>query len=88
MQDFVDWLTPLAISHFGGSTLSWISQLFDSYIETLINVLPSPNEDDSLTDPKESTHFKAETDAQQLALLGTAFTVADESLPITVSKIF
>ncbi|XP_068654529.1 exocyst complex component EXO84C isoform X2 [Aristolochia californica] len=88
VTEIVEPLTPLAISHFGGAILNRLSQLFDKYIETLIKVLPSPSEDDNLSDLKEPMHFRAETDAQQLALLGTAFTVADELLPMAVSKIF
>ncbi|KAG9439512.1 hypothetical protein H6P81_019677 [Aristolochia fimbriata] len=88
VTEIVEPLTPLAISHFGGAILQRLSQLFDKYIDTLIKVLPSPSEDDSLSELKEPMHFRAETDAQQLALLGTAFTVADELLPLAVSKIF
>lgn len=89
LQDVLDPLTPTVILHFGGTILSRLLQLFDKYVEKLIRALPVPSEDDSLLDPKEeSTELHAETDAQQLALIGTAFTVADELLPMAVSKIF
>lgn len=84
----MEQLTRLTIVHFGGSTLIRISKLFDNYVDALIKALPSPSEDDSLTELKEAIPYRAETDSQQLALLGTAFTVADELLPMVVSRIW
>ncbi|OVA11822.1 hypothetical protein BVC80_633g19 [Macleaya cordata] len=88
VNDIVEQLTPLAIAHYGGNILNRISQLFDKYIDALMKSLPGPSEDDNLIEHKEVINFRAETDAQQLALLGTAFTVADELLPMAVSKIW
>ncbi|KAH7679146.1 Exocyst complex subunit protein [Dioscorea alata] len=87
VEDILEQLTPLAVSHFGGTILHKLLQLFDKYVETLIKALP-PSEDDTPIEHKEIIHFRAETDAQQLALLGTAFTVADELLPMAVSRTF
>lgn len=84
----MDQLTPMAVIHFGGTILNKILQVFDRYIETLIKALPGPSEDDSLMESKDSLNFRAETDAQQVALLGSAFTVADELLPMAVLKTF
>ncbi|KAF6140290.1 hypothetical protein GIB67_000338 [Kingdonia uniflora] len=72
-----DILPPQIISHF-----------FDEYVEILIKALPGPSEDENLAENKEFIYYKAETDSQQLALLGTAFTVADELLPMDVSRIW
>ncbi|XP_059625167.1 exocyst complex component EXO84C isoform X2 [Cornus florida] len=88
IKDLVEQLTPPAILHFGGNILTRISQLFDKYVDTLIKALPGPSEDDNLTELKEVVPFRAETDSQQLALLGTAFTVAEELLPMVVSRIW
>ncbi|KAF8413435.1 hypothetical protein HHK36_001418 [Tetracentron sinense] len=87
-KDIVEQLTLVAISHFGGTILTRISQLFDKYVDALIKTLPGPSEDDNLMEHKEVIPFRAETDAQQLALLGSAFTVADELLPMAVSRIW
>ncbi|KAI3891850.1 hypothetical protein MKW92_010558 [Papaver armeniacum] len=76
VNDIVEQLTLAAIDQYGGNILNRISQLFDKYVDALIKFLP------------EVLTFRAETDAQQLALLGTAFTVADELLPMAVSKIW
>ncbi|KAI7733199.1 hypothetical protein M8C21_006163 [Ambrosia artemisiifolia] len=87
-KDIVDQLTRLVILHFGGNVLARILQLFDQYMDELIKALPEPSEDDSLVELKEAVPFRAETDSQQLALLGTAFTIAEELLPMVMSKIW
>ncbi|KAF9587444.1 hypothetical protein IFM89_002625 [Coptis chinensis] len=88
VRDIVEQLTPFAITHFGGTILTRISHLFDKYVDALIKALPGPSEDDNLTEHKEVLNFRVETDAQQLSLLGTAFTVADDLLPMAVSRIW
>lgn len=88
VNDVLDQITSMAILHFGGVILNKLVQLFDRYVETLIKVLPGPSEEDNLLDSKEPVEFKAESDAQQLTLIGTAYTVADELLPTAVSKFF
>ncbi|KAJ0980798.1 hypothetical protein J5N97_009053 [Dioscorea zingiberensis] len=88
VEDILEQFTPMTVSHFGGTILHNLLQLFDKYVETLIKALPGPSEDDTLTEHKEAIHFRAETDSQQLALLGTAYTVADELLPMAVSRTF
>lgn len=87
VKDIVEQLTHLVILHFGGNILTRISQLFDKYVDVLIKAIPSTSEDEDLTDLKD-VPFRAETDSQQLALLGTAFTIAEELLPMVVSKIW
>ncbi|KAJ6827452.1 exocyst complex component EXO84C [Iris pallida] len=88
VMDILEPITAMVVLHFGGIILNRLLQLFDKYVEKLIKALPGPSEDDNLMEQKESIELRAETDAQQLALLGTAFTVADELLPIAVTKIF
>ncbi|KAH6756954.1 LOW protein: exocyst complex component-like protein [Perilla frutescens var. hirtella] len=88
VKEIVEQLTRLVILHFGGNILTRISQLFDKYVEVLVKSLTGPTEDDNLTELKEPIPFKAETDSQQLALLGTAFTIAEELLPMVMSKIW
>uniref|UniRef100_A0A1D1XL22 Exocyst complex component 8 n=2 Tax=Anthurium amnicola TaxID=1678845 RepID=A0A1D1XL22_9ARAE len=86
--DILEQLTPMAILHFGANILNRLLVLFDKYVESLTKALPGPSEDDCTIEQKESVDLRVETDAQQLALLGTAFTVADEMLPAAVSRIF
>ena len=88
VQEIAEQLTRLVILHFGGNILTRISELFDKYVEVLIKSLTGATEDDNLTDLKEHVPFNAETDSQQLALLGTAFTIVEELLPMVVSRIW
>ncbi|MBA0748093.1 hypothetical protein Gogos_004945, partial [Gossypium gossypioides] len=88
ISDILEQLTPLVVSHFGGNVLPRILQLFDKYMDALIRALPGPSDDDSLTELKETIPFRAETDSEQLAILGIAFTIMDELLPIMVVKIW
>ncbi|KAF6169276.1 hypothetical protein GIB67_013706 [Kingdonia uniflora] len=80
VKDTMQQLTPEVIFHFGATILTKISHFFDEYVEILIKALPGPSEDENLAENKELVYYKAETDSQQLALLGTAFTIADELL--------
>lgn len=84
----MEQLTYLFIQHFGGNILIRISQLFDNYVDALIKALPGSTDDDNPIELKEAVPFRAETDSQQLALLGTAFTIAEELLPMVVSRIW
>ncbi|KAG6398153.1 hypothetical protein SASPL_139608 [Salvia splendens] len=88
VKEIAEQLTRLVILHFGGNILTRISELFDKYVEVLIKSLTGATEDDNLTDLKEHVPFNAETDSQQLALLGTAFTIVEELLPMVVSRIW
>ncbi|OIV93320.1 hypothetical protein TanjilG_23092 [Lupinus angustifolius] len=84
VEEILEQLTPLASLHFGGSVLSRISQLFDKYMDVLIKALPGPSDDDILPGLKEAVPFRAETDSEQLAILGIAFIILDELLPNTI----
>ncbi|KAJ6671899.1 EXOCYST COMPLEX COMPONENT 8 [Salix viminalis] len=78
VEDILSQLTPMAVLHYGANVLTRISQLFDKYMDMLFKSLPGPSDDDNLTELKEVIHFRAETDSEQLALLGLAFTILDE----------
>ncbi|KAK7368284.1 hypothetical protein VNO80_10309 [Phaseolus coccineus] len=84
VEEILEQLTPLASLHFGGNVLNRISQLFDKYMDALIRALPGPSDDDNLPELKEAVLFRAETDSEQLAILGIAFTILDELLPNAV----
>uniref|UniRef100_A0A7C8YXS6 Exocyst component Exo84 C-terminal domain-containing protein n=1 Tax=Opuntia streptacantha TaxID=393608 RepID=A0A7C8YXS6_OPUST len=88
VKEIVELLMPPVIIHFGGRVLSRISHLFDNYVDLLTKALPSPSEDDGVTELKEALPYKAETDSQQLTLLGVAYSVVDELLPMAVSRIW
>lgn len=88
VEDILEQLTPLTILHFGGNILSRIGQLFDKYMDALIKALPGPSDDDNLTELKEFVSFRAETDSEQLAILGVAFTILEELLPNAVMNLW
>ncbi|KAF9671864.1 hypothetical protein SADUNF_Sadunf12G0094400 [Salix dunnii] len=88
VEDILSQLTPMAVLHFGANVLTRISQLFDKYMDMLFKSLPGPSDDDNLTELKEVIQFRAETDSEQLALLGLAFTILDELLPLAVMKVW
>ncbi|KAL3610693.1 hypothetical protein D5086_001713 [Populus alba] len=88
IEDILAQLTPMAVTHFGANVLTRISQLFDKYMDMLIKSLPGPSDDDNLTELKEVIHFRAKTDSEQLALLGLAFTILDELLPLAIIKVW
>lgn len=87
-KDIVEQLSYLFIVNFGGNLLVRISQLFDNYVDALIKTLPGPSEDENLVELKEAVPFRTETDSEQLALLGSAFTIAEELLPMVVSRLW
>ncbi|KAJ8758611.1 hypothetical protein K2173_000332 [Erythroxylum novogranatense] len=88
IEEILSQLTPLAVVHFGANVLTRISQLFDKYMDALIKSLPGPSDDDNFTEVKEILYFRAETDSEKLALLGIAFTILDELLPLAVAQVW
>ncbi|GLJ21307.1 hypothetical protein SUGI_0391490 [Cryptomeria japonica] len=87
VQDIAKCMTLFACVHFGGSILNGLTCLFDSYIDTCIRAIPCPSEDENNMDFRDNSNFIwAETEAQQLALLGNASALADELIPLSVSK--
>lgn len=84
----MEQLTPSTILHFGGNILSRTGQLFDKYMDVLIKALPEPSDDDNLTELKDVVFHRAETDSEQLSILGIAFTIMDELLPNTVIAVW
>ncbi|KAJ6889191.1 exocyst complex component EXO84C [Populus alba x Populus x berolinensis] len=72
---------------------SWFSSVIDILAQlTPMAVLHfganAPLMMDNLTELKEVIQFRAETDSEQLALLGLAFTILDELLPLAVMKVW
>lgn len=88
VQDIVECLTPFTIVHFGGSILNGLACLFDSYINTCMGAIPCTSEDENSTEFRDNSNLIcAETEAQQLALLGNASALADELIPLSISKV-
>ncbi|CAN8294478.1 unnamed protein product [Cochlearia groenlandica] len=89
VQEILEQLTHLVVSHFGESVLTRILQLYDKYIDYLIKALPGHADEDGLPELQDNTILaRAETDSEQLALLGAAFTILDELLPTSLVKVW
>ncbi|ESQ35841.1 hypothetical protein EUTSA_v10006875mg [Eutrema salsugineum] len=89
VQDILEQLTHLVVLHFGESVLTRILQLYDKYIDFLIKALPGHADEDGLPELQDNTILaRAETDSEQLALLGAAFTILDELLPKSLVKVW
>ncbi|XP_018441203.1 exocyst complex component EXO84C [Raphanus sativus] len=89
VQDILEQLTHVAVLHFGESVLARVLQLYDKYIDFLIKALPGHADEDGLPELQDHTILtRAETDSEQLALLGAAFTILDELLPKSLVKVW
>lgn len=88
MQDFFEDVGPLLSMQLGGSTLDGILKVFNSYINLLINALPSSMEDEANLEGSTNKIVRiAETESQQLALLANASLLAEELLPRAAMKL-
>lgn len=76
----------MAILHFRPIIMRKIHQLFDKYVDVMIKSIPILSEDGTIIYPKEPIHFKAKTERQQLALLSSISAIADDLLPMAISK--
>ncbi|XP_077219648.1 exocyst complex component EXO84B-like [Tasmannia lanceolata] len=77
VQDFFEDVGPLLSMQLGDSTLEGLLQVFNAYVNLLIN---------ALEDEYEGS-VKAHTEAQQIALLANASLLADELLPRAAMKL-
>lgn len=72
----------------GGSTMDGLLKVFNSYINLLINALPSSMEDETYLDgPVNKLVQIAETETQQLSLLANASLLAEDLLPRAAMKL-
>ncbi|KAF3793669.1 Exocyst complex component [Nymphaea thermarum] len=86
VQDFCEDVAPLLSMQLGNTTLEGLFQVFDSYINLLINALPGSMEDDGGGAGNKIVKM-ADTEAQQIALLANASLLADELLPRAAMKL-
>ncbi|KAL4193679.1 hypothetical protein AMTRI_Chr06g177940 [Amborella trichopoda] len=87
VQDFFEDVGPLLSMQLGGQTLDGLAQVFNSYVNLLINALPGTMEEDGEIDSGNKIVRMAETEAQQIALLANASLLADELLPRAALKL-
>lgn len=88
VQDFFEDVGPLLSMQLGGPTLEGLFQVFNSYVNLLINALPGSMDDEgNLEGPGNKIVRMAETETQQMALLANASLLADELLPRAAMKL-
>lgn len=88
MQEFLENVGPLERLQLDGSTLEGVLQVFNSYVNLLINALPSSmDNEENLEIYGNKIVRTAETEAQQVALLANASLLADELLPRAAMKL-
>ena len=88
MQEFLENVGPLESLQLDGSTLEGVLQVFNSYVNLLINALPSSMDDEENMEIYGNRIVRmAETEAQQIALLANASLLADELLPRAAMKL-
>lgn len=88
VQEFFEDVAPLLSMQLGGQTLDGLAQVFNSYINLLIKALPGSIEEDGGMEVSGNKIVRvAETETQQLALLGNAAALADELLPRAALKL-
>lgn len=87
-QEFLEDVCLLESLQLDVSTLEGVLQVFNSYVNLLINALPSSmdNEEDTEVYANKIVRM-AETEAQQIALLANASLLADELLPRAAMKL-
>ncbi|XP_062111759.1 exocyst complex component EXO84A [Humulus lupulus] len=87
VQDFIEDAGPLESLQMDNLTLEGMLQVFNSYVNLLINALPGSIENDNLEGFGNKIVKLAETEAQQIALLANASVLADEILPRAALKL-
>ncbi|XP_048136897.1 exocyst complex component EXO84A [Rhodamnia argentea] len=88
VQEFVEDVSPLESLQLEGPTLEGLLQVFNSYVNLLINALPGSAEHEENLENSGSRIVKmAETESQQIALLANASLLVDELLPRAAMKL-
>ncbi|GAV65363.1 Vps51 domain-containing protein [Cephalotus follicularis] len=85
VQDLLEDVGALESLQLDGPTLEGVLQVFNSYVNLLINALPGSMENEE--NPGSKIVMVAETAAQQIALLANASLLADELLPRAAMKL-
>ncbi|KAL6983397.1 Exocyst complex component exo84a [Sarracenia purpurea var. burkii] len=86
-QELCEDVGPLESLQFGDHALEGLVQVFNSYVNMLINALPGSMDTENLEGSGSRIVRMAETESQQIALLANALLLADELLPRAAAKI-
>ncbi|KAK3038614.1 hypothetical protein RJ639_027277 [Escallonia herrerae] len=86
-QEICEDVGPLDSLQLANQALEGLLQVFNSYINMLINALPGSVETENLEGSGSRIVRMAETEAQQIALLANALLLSDELLPRAAIKL-
>ncbi|XP_043695588.1 exocyst complex component EXO84B-like [Telopea speciosissima] len=88
VQEFFEDVGPLLSMQLGGHTLEGLLQVFNCYVNLLINALPGSMDDEGNFEGSRNKIVRmAQTEAQQIALLANASLLADDLLPRAAMKL-
>ncbi|KAJ1423562.1 Exocyst component Exo84, C-terminal [Sesbania bispinosa] len=87
VQELFEDVGPLEILQLDGLALEGLLQVFNFYVNLLIDALPASVVTENLEGSGHKIVKIAETEAQQIALLANAILLADELLPRAVVKL-
>ncbi|XP_021293217.1 exocyst complex component EXO84A [Herrania umbratica] len=88
VQEFLEDVGPLESLQLDGPALEGVLQVFNSYVNLLINALPGSMENEENLEGSGSKIVRmAENESQQMALLANASLLADELLPRSAMKL-
>lgn len=87
IQELCEDIGSLEIMHLSEQALEGVLQSFNSYINLLVNALPSSVETENLEGTGRRIVGTAETETQQVALLANGVLLADELLPRATIKL-
>lgn len=87
-QEFLEDVGPLESLQLDGPALEGVLQVFNSYVNLLINALPGSMENEENLEGSGGKIVRmAENESQQMALLANASLLADELLPRSAMKL-
>ncbi|XP_061366106.1 exocyst complex component EXO84A-like [Gastrolobium bilobum] len=87
VQELFEDVGPLEILQLDGLAFEGLLQVFNFYVNLLVNALPGSVVTENLEGSGQKIVKIAETEAQQIALLANAILLADELLPRAVVKL-
>lgn len=87
VQEMCEDVGPLESFQLANQALEGLLQVFNSYVNMLINALPGSTETENLEGSVSKIVRMAETETQQIALLANALLLADELLPRATVKL-
>ncbi|XP_047309727.1 exocyst complex component EXO84A [Impatiens glandulifera] len=87
VQEICEDIGSLESLQYADSALEGVLQVFNSYINMLVNALPASVDTENLEGSGTKLVRMAETESQQIALLANAMLLAEELLPRAASKL-